>query len=141
MLNRIRFHTRSSSVGEYGRRRSRGMMTTVKIKRVYDAPHLDDGTRILVDRLWPRGVKKEAVRADLWLKEIAPSPELRKWFGHDPERWPEFKAKYSEELRFKKEELSIIVRAASAGPVTLLYGARDESHNQAVVLQEMIGRL
>ena len=116
-------------------------MTTVKIKRVYDTPHSDDGTRILVDRLWPRGVKKEAVRVDLWLKELAPSSELRKWFGHDPERWPQFKEKYRDELRFKKDELSVIVRAASAGPVTLLYGARDESHNQAVILQEVIGRL
>ena len=116
-------------------------MTTVKIKRVYDTPHSDDGTRILVDRLWPRGVKKEAVCVDLWLKELAPSSELRKWFGHDPERWPRFKEKYRDELRFKKDELSVIVRAASAGPVTLLYGARDESHNQAVILQEVIGRL
>ena len=116
-------------------------MTTVKIKRVYDAPHLDDGTRILVDRLWPRGIKKEAACADMWLKEVAPSAELRKWFGHDPKRWLQFKAKYSEELEFKKEELSAIVRAASPGPVTLLYGARDESHNQAVVLQEVIGGL
>ena len=116
-------------------------MTTVKIKRVYDAPHSDDGTRILVDRLWPRGITKEAARADMWLKEVAPSDELRKWFGHDSERWLQFKAKYSEELRFKKEELSAIVQAASTGPVTLLYGARDESHNQAVVLQEVIGRL
>ena len=116
-------------------------MTTVKIKRVYDAPHSDDGTRILVDRLWPRGITKEAACADMWLKEVAPSAELRKWFGHDPKRWLQFKAKYSEELEFKKEELSAIVRAASAGPVTLLYGARDESHNQAVVLQEVIGRL
>ena len=116
-------------------------MTTVRIKRVYDVPHLDDGTRILVDRLWPRGITKEAARADMWLKEVTPSSELRKWFGHDPARWLQFKAKYIEELRQKKEELSVIVRAASAGPVTLLYGARDESRNQAVVLQEVIGRL
>ena len=106
-------------------------MTTVKIKRVYDAPHSDDGTRILVDRLWPRGVKKEAVRVDLWLKELAPSSELQKCFGHDSERWPQFKEKYRDELRFKKDELSVTVRAASAGTVTLLYGARNESHNQA----------
>jgi uncharacterized protein YeaO (DUF488 family) len=114
---------------------------TVKIKRIYEDPQEEDGMRILVDRLWPRGVMKEAARIDLWLKDIGPSSDLRKWFGHDPERWPQFKAKYIQELRFKQEGLSAIVRAALAGPVTLIYAARDENHNQAVILQEVVARL
>ena len=113
---------------------------TVKIKRIYELPDVEDGTRILVDRLWPRGVKKEDARIDLWLKDIGPSSDLRKWFGHDPERWPHFRAKYLQELGFKNEDLSVIVRAATEGPVTLIYAARDESHNQAVILQEIVSR-
>jgi uncharacterized protein YeaO (DUF488 family) len=114
---------------------------TVKIKRIYEVPNSEDGTRILVDRLWPRGVKKEDVQIDLWLKDISLSSDLRKWFGHDPKRWPQFRAKYIQELGFKNEDLSVIIRAASEGPVTLIYAARDENHNQAVILQEMVGRI
>jgi uncharacterized protein YeaO (DUF488 family) len=114
---------------------------TVKIKRIYEDLHAQDGTRILVDRLWPRGIKKEAARIDVWLRNIGPSSELRKWFGHDAERWPQFKAKYIQELRLKKEDLAVIAHAALAGPVTLIYAARDEDHNRAVVLQEVLGQL
>jgi uncharacterized protein YeaO (DUF488 family) len=113
---------------------------TVKIKRIYEVPDVEDGTRILVDRLWPRGVKKEDARIDLWLKDIGPSSDLRKWFGHDPKRWPQFSAKYIQELGFKKGDLSVIIRAATEGPVTLIYAARDESRNQVVILQEIVSR-
>jgi uncharacterized protein YeaO (DUF488 family) len=113
---------------------------TVKIKRIYEVPDVEDGMRILVDRLWPRGVKKENARIDLWLKDIGPSSDLRKWFGHDPKRWPQFRAKYIQELGFKKRDLSVIIRAATEGPVTLVYAATDESRNQAVILQEIVSR-
>jgi uncharacterized protein YeaO (DUF488 family) len=112
----------------------------IKIKRIYETPSPEDGTRILVDRLWPRGVKKENAHISVWLKEIAPSTELRKWFGHDPARWAEFKTKYIQELKLRKEELSVIRQAGSNGAVTLLYAARDERHNEAVVLQELLER-
>jgi uncharacterized protein YeaO (DUF488 family) len=114
---------------------------TIKIKRIYEGISPEDGTRILVDRLWPRGVKKENAHLSMWLKNIGPSTELRKWFGHDPDRWAEFKTKYIQELKLKNEELSAIRHAASEGPVTLLYAARDEDHNEAVILQELLKRL
>ncbi|MFB6491069.1 MAG: DUF488 domain-containing protein [Thermoproteus sp. AZ2] len=109
----------------------------IKVKRVYDPPEPDDGLRILVDRLWPRGVKKESAKIDLWLKEVAPSDELRRWFGHDPAKWEEFKARYAEELRGNPafEELK---RLAASGNITLLYAARDRAHNNAVVLKELL---
>jgi uncharacterized protein YeaO (DUF488 family) len=113
---------------------------TVKIKRIYEVPDVEDGTRILVDRLWPRGVKKEDARIDLWLKDIGPSSDLRKWFGHDPKRWPQFRAKYIQELGFTNGDLLVIIRAATEGPVTLIYAAGDESRNQAVILQEIVSR-
>jgi uncharacterized protein YeaO (DUF488 family) len=111
---------------------------TIKIKRIYEAPEPNDGTRILVDRLWPRGMKKEKAYVDTWLKDIGPSTELRKWFGHDPERWTEFKAKYVDELKGKADQLSLIHEAATQGAVTLLYAARDEQHNEAVILAELL---
>ena len=110
----------------------------VRTKRVYLEPGDEDGTRILVDRLWPRGLTKEKARVDLWLKEIAPSTELRKWFGHDSEKWTEFKARYAEELKSNGEQLALLKQVADRGPVTLVFGARDEEHNQAVVLQRML---
>jgi uncharacterized protein YeaO (DUF488 family) len=94
--------------------------------------------RILVDRLWPRGVSKERAKLDLWLKEIAPSTELRQWFGHDPLRWAEFQARYREELQSKAELLHVLKEKAAEGPVTLLYAAKDEDHNEARVLQALV---
>ena len=110
----------------------------VQIKRVYEEPHQSDGTRILVDRLWPRGLKKENAKVDLWLKEIAPSNELRKWFGHDPKRWTEFQARYKDELKSDAEPLKVLKKEAAKGTVTLLFGAHDEEHNQAVVLEKIL---
>ncbi len=110
----------------------------VSIKRVYEEPAESDGTRILVDRLWPRGLTKERARVDIWLKEIAPSNELRKWFAHDPKKWPEFQSRYKEELRSHAEQLAVLKQEARKGPVTLLYGAKDQEHNEAVVLQQML---
>ena len=110
-----------------------------KIKRAYQDPEDDDGFRVLVDRLWPRGVSKINAKIDLWMKEIAPSNELRKWFGHDPERWDEFKNKYLLELNDKKE---LIKQLKSIGKinqtVTLVYSAKDEAHNNAVVVMELL---
>jgi uncharacterized protein YeaO (DUF488 family) len=110
----------------------------VKIKRVYDSFSEDDGYRILVDRLWPRGVAKEAAHIDEWMKEIAPSTELRKWFNHDPALFPLFKEKYTEELRKKDTLLQHIKTIATSQKLTLLYSAKDELHNQAVVLLNVL---
>jgi uncharacterized protein YeaO (DUF488 family) len=110
----------------------------VRLKRVYEKASQDDGLRILVDRLWPRGLTKERAAADLWLKEIAPSTELRKWFGHDPKKWQEFRRRYRTEIRKHPEEMRLIRDKAKAGAVTILYGARDQEHNEAVVLQELL---
>lgn len=108
------------------------------LKRIYDAADGKDGVRILVDRLWPRGVSKERAKLDLWLKEVAPSAELRLWFGHDPEKWLEFRRRYRKELEDREEELEQIRAAVKRGRVTLLYGAKDAKHNQAVVLKEYL---
>ena len=113
----------------------------LKIKRVYDPPERGDGERILVDRLWPRGLSKRNAAVDVWLKDLGPSHELRKWFGHDPRRWNEFRRRYRAELRAKHDSLAATARKASRGTVTLLFGARDPEHNQAVVLKETIERL
>ena len=108
----------------------------IRIKRVYEPPDKDDGVRILVDRLWPRGLTHERARIDLWLKDIAPSTELRKWFGHDPNRWEEFKIRYLSELKGKREQIRLLKQELDKGVVTLVYGAKDEEHNEALVLQE-----
>lgn len=110
----------------------------IKLKRVYEEPSRADGTRILVDRLWPRGLTKEKAHIDLWLKDVAPSSELREWFGHDPARWPEFRARYRAELKRNHEQLELLRQAVDRGPATIVYGAKDEKHNQAVVLQELL---
>src|SRR5690349_11180979 len=107
-----------------------------KIKRVYDPPEKSDGTRILVDRLWPRGLSKAKAGIDLWLKEIAPSAELRTWFGHDADRWDEFRTRYRAELKKNEPALTALKQEIEKGAVTLVYGAKDEAHNNAVVLQE-----
>ncbi len=111
----------------------------IKIKRVYDEPEKDDNFRILVDRLWPRGLSKEKAKVDLWLKDIAPSDELRKWFGHEPEKWAEFKRRYFEELKDKEEPVDLIVEKARSG-VTLLYGTKEEKYNNAHALKEYIDK-
>ena len=108
----------------------------IKIKRVYEPRDKDDGMRILVDRLWPRGLTKEKASVDLWLKDIAPSTELRKWFGHDPSKWQEFKKRYLKELEGNSEQVQLLKQEVDKGAVTLVYGAKDEEHNEAVVLQE-----
>ena len=110
----------------------------IKIKRIYDPPRPDDGTRILVDRLWPRGLGKEKAKIDLWLKEIAPSNELRKWYGHDPRKWVEFKKKYFEYLDTKRELVSQIIQKTKERDVTLLYSSKEEKLNNAVALKEYI---
>jgi len=109
----------------------------LKIKRVYDKPAEEDGTRILVDRLWPRGLTKQKAKVDVWLKDIAPSTELRKWFAHDPEKWKEFIKKYKKELHENKEQAAILKEYLRQGTVTLVYGARDELHNEALVIKEL----
>ena len=110
----------------------------IHIKRVYEKPSKEDGTRILVDRLWPRGLTKEKAAIDLWLKKIAPSTELRKWFDHDPDKWKEFQKRYRAELKKNKEEALLLKEQAKRGTVTLLYGAKDEEHNEALVLKELL---
>lgn len=111
----------------------------VKIKRIYDPPSTDDGRRILVDRLWPRGIKKEEAAIDEWLKEIAPSNELRKWFSHDSSKWQEFKDRYKKELKEKWDLVDAIRSESKKGRVTLLFAAKDLDHNNAAVLKELIG--
>src|SRR5690348_10883464 len=110
----------------------------VKLKRAYEPPTPDDGTRILIDRLWPRGLKKSDAALDQWMKDIAPSTELRTWFGHDPARWAEFRHRYAEEVRGKAHLLDELRTLARQGPITLVYSAHDEAHNDAVVLRELL---
>ena len=110
----------------------------IAIKRAYEPPAAADGFRILVDRLWPRALSKERARIDLWLKDIAPSADLRKWFSHDPAKWAEFQRRYRAELKQKQDQLATIKAQAKKTPVTLIYGAKDEEHNDAVVLFEML---
>ena len=110
----------------------------VQIKRVYDPFAPTDGFRVLVDRVWPRGVKKETAHADVWLKDVAPSPALRKWFNHEPEKWPEFIRKYTAELKRSDVLEQLLDIIGKHKNVTLLYSARDENRNQAVVLQKVI---
>ena len=112
----------------------------VRLKRAYEPPSAGDGTRVLVDRLWPRGVSKTDVAIDLWLKDVAPSTELRRWFGHDPERWDEFRRRYQTELADKAEPLKELQAYARKGTLTLIYAARDEAHNEAVVLRDLLVR-
>jgi uncharacterized protein YeaO (DUF488 family) len=110
----------------------------VKLKRAYEPPAPGDGVRVLVDRLWPRGVSKAGAALDQWMKEIAPSTELRKWFGHDPERWEEFGRRYAVELHANDELLGQLRALAEQGPVTLVYSAHDEAHNDAIVLRNVL---
>lgn len=110
----------------------------LQLKRAYERTAPDDGIRILIDRLWPRGVSKEKAALDDWMKDIAPSTGLREWFGHDPKRWPEFQRRYRAELHQHTQELDRIRSLAKTQTVTLVYSAHDEEHNDAVVLKEVL---
>jgi uncharacterized protein YeaO (DUF488 family) len=113
----------------------------IQIKRIYDNCNLSDGVRILIDRLWPRGLKKREAKVDEWIKDIAPSDELRKWFSHDPEKWNSFKVRYNKELKRKKELIEHIkILQREKGIITLLYSTKDEEHNNAVVLKNFLSR-
>ena len=117
-------------------------MGTLQIKRIYEPPEKNDGFRILVDRLWPRGVKKEDAKVDVWMKEAGPTTALRKWFNHEPEKWQEFSRRYKAELKHLETVSELVKELIEAvkknKKVTLLYGAKDENHNQALVLQEFL---
>ena len=110
----------------------------INIKRIYDKPSADDGIRIFVDKIWPRGMTKEKAKIDLWLKKIAPSDVLRKWFAHDPKKWEAFKKKYFKELKDEPESVNLIAHKARRYRVTLLYGAKEIAHNNAVALKEYL---
>ena len=112
----------------------------ITLKRAYDPPAKSDGRRVLVDRIWPRGVARDDLRIEAWLKELAPSPGLRKWFGHDPDKWEEFKGRYARELDERPEALAQLAEMAKAGRLTLVFGARDTEHNNAVALREYLER-
>lgn len=112
----------------------------IKLKRVYESMGNDDGKKFLVERLWPRGVKKAALANAIWLKDVAPSTELRKWFGHDPKKWEEFQRRYRVELKEHQAVLGSILEAARRGTVTLLYSSHDTEHNNAVVLRDYLQR-
>ena len=124
----------------FGQESNGGRKIKVQIKRIYDDPEDRDGERYLVDRIWPRGISKKRAQLTGWLKEIAPSGDLRKWFGHDPERWSEFKRRYKLELRAKEKRsvIAALAEKAGNGTVTLLYTARDRRHNNAAVLAEVL---
>ena len=113
---------------------------SISLKRVYETPSASDGTRVLVDRLWPRGLGRQDVAADLWLKDAAPSPGLRRWFGHDPARWREFSRRYRRELERQPEVLELLDDLRRRAHVTLIFGARDQEHSHAVVLRDVLDR-
>ena len=110
----------------------------IQLKRVYEEPSDKDGMRVLVERLWPRGLTKERAAVDLWLKDVAPSPELRKWFGHDPARWEQFQERYQNELQKQEDAVQLLKQKAKQGSVTLVYAARDEAHNGALALKRFL---
>ena len=110
----------------------------IHLKRAYEKSSAEDGARILVERLWPRGLTKARAGVNLWIKDVAPSPELRKWFGHDPARWKQFKQRYWKELKEKKNDVDVLRHKAREGKVTFIYAAHDEEHNGALALKEFI---
>jgi len=126
------------SIKGFGRIPSGTNSMSIQLKRAYEKPERTDGTRILVDRLWPRGLTKEKASIDMWLKDLAPSAELRKWFGHDPKKWHGFRRRYHTELKQRGDQRQLIKSKAQGGRVTLVYGARDREHNEAVVLQQLL---
>jgi uncharacterized protein YeaO (DUF488 family) len=117
---------------------TRRQRPSILLKRAYEPPTPQDGPRFLVERLWPRGVRKADLRLAGWLKQVAPTPELRRWFGHDPRKWSEFKRRYLDELRANEDALGPLRDASRRGPVTLVYGARDTEHNAAVAIREYL---
>jgi uncharacterized protein YeaO (DUF488 family) len=122
--------------------RNRIKASNVRLKRAYEPPVDNDGTRVLIDRLWPRGVKKADAALDQWARDLAPSTALRKWFGHDPARWQEFRIRYAAELRQHEDQLKQLRAMARSGPITLVYAAHDEVHNDAVALRDLLlGRM
>jgi uncharacterized protein YeaO (DUF488 family) len=112
----------------------------IKIKRIYQAPAVGDGFRILVDRLWPRGLSKEKAKVDLWLRDISPSNELRKWYGHDPAKWGEFKKKYFQEIKDRRDEFDLLLQKTREGTVTFLFSSQEEKLNNATALKEFVER-
>ena len=112
----------------------------IKVKRIYEPPETGDGFRILVDRLWPRGISKDRAKVDLWLKEISPSNELRKWYGHAPEKWAEFRKRYFQEIRKRKEEFDLLLKNAREGTVTFLFSSQEKKLNNAAALKEFVER-
>lgn len=112
----------------------------IDLKRAYDPPAASDGWRVLIDRIWPRGIAKADLRVDAWLKDLAPSAELRKWFGHDPKKWDEFKQRYARELDQSQDALGQLLKRAKTGRVTLVFGARDVAHSNAAALKEYLER-
>src|SRR5438552_13601567 len=122
---------------EQGRSPSR-KAAMIQIKRVYDPANSSDGSRLLVERLWPRGIKKDSLKIDNWLKNVAPSSELRKWFSHDPKKWDAFRKRYETELRANPDVWQPIIEAENNGPVTLIYSSHDTAHNNAVALRDFL---
>ena len=116
-------------------------MLNIRLKRAFEPATPSDGPRVLVDRVWPRGVTRERLRIEAWLPDLGPSPALREWFGHDPRRWDEFRARYRGELARKQAQLTDLAEYARGGNLTLVYSARDAAYNQAVVIKEMLERL
>jgi uncharacterized protein YeaO (DUF488 family) len=112
----------------------------IQLKRVYEEPSRRDGLRVLVERLWPRGLNKQRAAVDLWLKDVAPSPELRKWFAHDPAKWKQFQERYRKELRERKDAVDLLKQKSKKGTITLVYAARDDEHNGAVALKRYLER-
>jgi uncharacterized protein YeaO (DUF488 family) len=112
----------------------------IKLKRVYEKPSRADGLRVLVERLWPRGLSKERAGVNMWLKEVAPSPELRKWFGHDPAKWEQFQRRYFKELQANENPVKQLRQRSREGTITLIYAARDEEHNGALALKRFLER-
>ena len=110
----------------------------IKTRRIYDKPETDDGLRILVDRIWPRGLKKNGVKIDLWQKDIAPSSSTRKWFKHDQRKWNEFKRRYYNELKDKQEIVKLLLEKSKEGTITLLYSSKEEKYNNAIALKEFL---
>lgn len=132
----VKFASSPCSLADFIEESERGIK--IYLRRAYESPSSEDGERFLVDRLWPRGIKKDDLLITAWLKDVAPSNDLRRWFGHDPERWNEFCKRYRKELQSLPQVLEPLLQALDLGPITLIYSARDESHNQAVVLRDVL---